>query len=1306
MDEFVPVDSYKCIYAFTIPDDAHKGCIKVGDATVKTSKAIDSLPPNCHDLNEAARKRIDSYTSTAGVSYQLLHTELAVRQVKIDTGDSALRAFRDYDVQRVLENSGIHAKRINKTTGKEWFRVDLGTVRAAIAAVKTGRGNLSGITADGGGTIVFRPEQQAAIDLTIKQFKKSDHMLWNAKMRFGKTLSALEVVRRMGFKRTIIMTHRPVVDDGWYEDFNKIFGPDSGYIYGSKGHGNSIESLLAGDLGFVYFASIQDLRGSGKVGGKYQKNDLVFSTVWDCVIVDEAHEGTKTALGDATVKAVVKEGCGTKCLLLSGTPFNLLDEFEQGEVYTWDYVMEQEAKERWDREHFGDSNPYEELPQLRIYTYDLGTALANDNYVAVEDKAFNFAEFFRTEDGKYFEHEEDVRSLLNLMTRTDGDNHYPFSREEYRDQFRHTLWMVPGVKAASALQRLMFEHPVFGSGQFEILNVAGEGDEERGDALRYVTNMIDNAEREGRYTITLSCGRLTTGVTVREWTAVLMLAGTFSTSASSYLQTIFRVQSPCNRNGKVKDSAYVFDFAPDRTLKMVTRAVAVSAKAGKTSTGDREALGKFLNYCPVISIEGSLMAEYDAGKLLRQLKRAYAERAVENGFDDPHLYNDSLLKLDDIEIDRFNHLRAIVGETVAQKKSHDITVNQQGLTNEEYEEAERTEKKPKKDLSPEEKELLERLRKARDQRKAAISILAGISVRMPLLIFGADIAYEDEIDLKTFVKVVDDQSWSEFMPAGVTKAIFRRFEKYYDEDVFIAAGRRIRNIARYADTLAPMERTRTIAGLFSHFKNPDKETVLTPWRVVNMQLSDTLGGWDFFDETHTRELDEPRFVDRGAVTRRTFSTVTSKVLEINSKTGLYPLYVAYSLFHQRTGDKLDDMPIAMQQELWWRVVDQGVFVICKTPMAKAITTRTLVGYTGKRVNARFVKDLVNTLQNKPKQFLTKAKAGRFWHKEKAMEFSAVVGNPPYQIDDGGNNASAMPVYQHFVETAIDLNPEYVSMITPSRWFVGGKGLDDFRARMLADHHLSSITDFPRLYEPFPNVKIRGGISYFLWDRDHDGPCAVQTIEDGKPVGPAVERYLDVYDVLIRRNEAVPILEKVVAKGEPTLDARVSANKPFGMRTYFHGDEEPEGFANPVMLYGSQRVSWIDRSTVTQNNEWVDEWKVLETTVQGTSASVERRFLSKPIVAGPNTACTETYVVAGHFSTRELAENYATYLSTRFVRFLVSLRKSTQHASRDVYAFIPDLSYDHPWNDEMLYQRYDLSRDDIEFIEQTVIPFDE
>ena len=693
MSQFKSTFDYKLIYVFRINDENHEGLLKIGDATVHADKPLSELVPNCKELNTAAKKRINSYAQTLTVPYELLHTELAIQTITKD-GVSKVKAFRDKKVHNVLIRSGIPRHIFNiECQGIEWFKTDLETAKKAIQAVKNGQASLNpGDISEDNSPIIFRPEQKEAIKATIKQFKVGDRMLWNAKMRFGKTVSALEVAKEMSFKKTLIFTHRPVVSDGWYEDFKKIFR-NTDYVFGSKTKGETIENLADTDMPFVYFASMQDLRGSSAVGGKFDKNEFVFLIDWDYVVVDEAHEGTQTTLGQKVFQAILDNtDTKPKMLELSGTPFNLLSDFKPNEIYTWDYIMEQRAKHDWPLKHFGDSNPYEELPQLEIFTYDLDKKLPG--YIDVADGAFNFRELFRTWTGDMnkdfkpvpegvnigdFVNKNDVWAFLNLLTKADNDNNYPFSTEEYRSYYRHTLWMVPGVKEARALSRLMQTHPVFGSGAFKIVNVAGDGDEEQNfsDALQAVRDAIGQ-DPDDHYSVTISCGRLTTGVTVPEWTAVLMLSGTFSTSAANYLQTIFRVQTPANINGRMKERCSVFDFAPDRTLKMVAEAGHLSSKAGNTSN-DRIIMGEFLNYCPVIAIDGSTMQPYNVDGLLQQLKKAYTDRVVKNGFDDKHIYNDNLLKLDDIELKDFENLKKIVGTSKQTEKVKDIDIKIKAL---------------------------------------------------------------------------------------------------------------------------------------------------------------------------------------------------------------------------------------------------------------------------------------------------------------------------------------------------------------------------------------------------------------------------------------------------------------------------------------------------------------------------------------------------------------------------------------------------------------------------------------------------
>ena len=1331
----------KLIYVFSINDARHRGLVKIGDATLDEATSI-FLPPNCTELKAAARRRIDQYTRTASIPYTLHHAELTLY---IQGGQPV--SFNDGEVHDVLIRSGIQRHDFSiDNQGREWFECSPETALRAIQAVKEGRKYLGPkeiIPVED--RIVFRDEQLDAINLTVRKFSSGGkNMLWNAKMRFGKTITALQVVKEMGFKRTIIITHRPVVDDSWFTDFGKLFTVLDGYTYGSRDRGEMFSNLEKrakkdADYKYIYFASIQDLRGAKEAGGKFEKNTQIFNTEFDLVIIDEAHEGTRTDLGKNVIALLNK--ANTHVLNLSGTPFNLLDDYQEDEIFTWDYVMEQKAKAEWDLNHFGDPNPYAGLPQLNIFTFDLGKVL--DGFEDIEDRAFNFTEFFRvwTGDKKRdfadmpegmegrFVHEEHVKAFLDLIVKYDENSNYPFSTVEFRKAFRHSLWMIPGVKEAKALSALLKDHPIFG--QFSIVNVAGDGDEDvpDDDALKLVRKAMGENPEE-TMTITLSCGKLTTGVTVPPWTAVMYLSGSHNTDAKAYMQTIFRVQSPyTTKDGHRKENCYVFDFAPDRTLHVLAKAAKVSQRARSTATEhERIQLGQFLNFCPVIGYNGTKMDKFDVNKMLEELKKAYISRVTKNGCDDPRLYNSEMLrKLDPEALAKFDKLHKIIGSTKANKVTSDkIDMAQNGLTDEEYEQVQKAEKakREKKPLTEEQKRLLEEAKKKKENAYTAMSILRGISIRMPLLMYGAELQNENEdVTLENFVDLIDDQSWEEFMPRGVTKELFREFIPYYDPDTFRAVSRNYRDLVKQADAMPPMERVKAISAIFDYFRNPDKETVLTPWRVVNMHIGDCIGGWDFYEDDTTTKRVKPKFNDLGEVTKTVFQDPNTRILEINSKTGLYPLYMAYSVFAEKLQAYRDthmlatDVPLEKQNEIWDEVLRDNIFVICKTEMAKSITKRTLRGFRKAKVNARYFEDLVNKITNQPELFLMKVHNGvNYWNNkelENHMKFSAVVGNPPYMLMDGGAGASATPIYNLFVNIARRVTTGYVSMIMPSRWYSGGKGLDDFRDSMLSDKHICRLDDFLYPGSVFPNTNIRGGLCYFLWDSDYDNLNRMTRVVTHGQSSVISDRFRHLKTegvvTFIRGYESLSIIEKVKNGQFDSMAKYVSPRKPFGLPTDFTRDEQfkssPDVLSSPVGCYGKGMVKgYVERNLVKVHTEWIDRWKVLIPSANNIGTELNDDNLNVFLCA-PGEITTESYFVVGADLRldKRMCQNIQTYFSTKFVRFLHSLAKSSQHVTSKTFCFVPLQDFSKPWTDAELYQKYHLTQEEIDYIESMIKP---
>ena len=1317
----------KLIYVFRINDAAHSGCLKIGEATLPDGSNVFELAPNSHILNKAAKDRIDQYTKTAGIEYELLYTE-----VTLYFSGGTVKSFNDKAVHEVLLRSGIK-RREAANWGSEWFETDLPTAINAIKAVKVGRKSLLATEiSEGQNPIIFRPEQRDAIEKTKKQFNKGNQMLWNAKMRFGKTLSALQVIKDLNFRRTLILTHRPVVDDGWYEDFKKIFYDREDFRYGSKIRGEKFSVLKAGaqeeKLRYVYFASMQDLRGSETVGGKFDKNNEIFSTSWDFIIIDEAHEGTQTELGQNVIKELTKPT--TKVLSLSGTPFNLFDDYNEDELYTWDYVMEQKAKAQWDLEHFGDPNPYAGLPTMNIYTYDLGRLL--HDYID-EDVAFNFREFFRVNDSGVFVHKKDVATFLDLLCKKDDSSAYPFSTEEYRNNFRHTLWMIPGVKSALALQRMLEKHPVFQ--YFTVVNVAGEGDpteEENAEALALLRSKIGNDPDQTR-TITLSCGRLTTGVSVKEWTAVLMLSGSFNTAAASYMQTIFRVQTPATINGRVKEQCYVFDFAPDRTLKVLAETAKISTKAGKTSGDDRRAMGEFLNFCPVIGMEGSKMRKFDVDAMLQQLKKVYIERVVNNGFEDGYLYNDELMKLDSLALKEFEDLKKTIGQTKAMPKTNSVDVNNQGLTNEEYEELEELEKKNKKkkdkpELTEEQKKRLEELKAKKKNRETAISILRGISIRMPLMIYGAEIDdAKEEITIDNFTSLIDQLSWEEFMPKGVTKQKFNAFRKYYDRDIFAAAAKRIRNMVRSADRLSIEQRIERITQIFATFRNPDKETVLTPWRVVNMHISDTLGGYTFFesDFDEKKPITDPRFVERGKVTAEVFNPDT-RILEINSKTGLYPLYMAYSTYRARLASlKTSPESVEKEWEIWSEVVAENIFVICKTPMAKSITRRTLLGFRKGKTNMWAPKDLINKIKNQAELFIKKV--GDLVGKN--VKINAIVGNPPYQEE--GESTRKAPIYHLFYDIAFQLS-DIVSLITPGRFlFKVGQTPSEWMDKMLSDTHFKVVDYFQKSNEVFPSVDIKGGVAIGLRDKNanfgaieffSEYPQLVSIMNKVKVHKNIVHNLFSeivssqgIYRFSEYALNNIPRIIEVQGKGTA---AKITSNAFENLPEIFvESEQEIDGKAVQIMgrVKGNREIRWI-KAEYLQPCEYLDYYNVFVPEANGTGAIGEvlsTPVIGVPVIGVPVIGHTDTFLSIGKFASAQEASACLKYVKSKFARCLLGTLKATQHNPKDTWTNVPMQDFteksDIDWSksvaeiDAQLYKKYNLSDEEIDFIDTMIKP---
>lgn len=1181
--------------------------------------------------------------------------------------------------------------------------------------------------------IIFRKEQEEAIEQTLKGFQRSRKILWNAKMRFGKTLCALEVAHRLGYKRTLILTHRPAVRTEWFEALRTL--GFTNWLYGgkfsspiAKAGGKSYENLEEictkdKNMHYIYFASMQDLRGSKRVNPTKgtSKNDNIFNTKWDLLIIDEAHEGITTKLGQDVITELQKRK-SIKTLYLSGTPYNIQSLFDTNDVYHWDYCMEQRAKETWNDPNI--ANPYVGLARLNIITYNISKEFKK--FHMTETDGFNFSEFFRTEDidveGQNtitrFVHEKEIRTFLSLLSKSTSKQKFPYKDKELASCMNHTLWYLPGVKSAYCLEQLLKEDRADNFFKdYTVVNVAGNlwQSTDRSDSLERTRYEKDSLERvknaicNNSKTITLSCGRLTMGVSVPEWTAVLMLAGS-ETGVARYFQTIFRCQSPY-KDGNIKKECYAIDFSPRRTLAIVDQYINNSVYKG--SHEDRiKMLNNFLHYCPLKEIANGETIVYNPERFIRNVNIVYSENLIRNGFRSDCLYgNLDNLKQQDIKL--LDQVATAISQGMAAERKQ----TRDRITSKRKKAA--TTKTPS--IHKDENNVGSAITRL-SPRQRAIAILSQISMRFPLMIYGT-ISNIDGLTLDSFIRNIDQESWNEFMPKGVSIKLFQRIKHFYREDVFVATAKAIVERLQKADTLPVNERVNEIADILSDFCYPDRETVLTPWKVVNRQYSDTVGGYCFFDEKFEKLLSEPRFVYNGDATEKVFMNMKSHILDLCSKTGLYSLFAAYSIYKLRSSQSqglFDILTEDEQERLWKKIVEENIFAVCKTHMARQITHRTLAGFKTIDTNILEIPDLTSqVIVYKKKLIKTICDGVNVWKKNniEKMKFDAIICNPPYQVNIGEiKDNYGIPLYNHFVDVARNMQPNYISMIIPSRWFTGGRGLDSFRQSMLTDKHISAIYDFVDSKDCFPTVDISGGIGYFIWDSQHKSECKFTTTFHGK--SNTRKRELNEFPIFVRNNNALSIIHKVKNNKNGNLSQQISGQTPFGFVTTYRGTADKSEDGSTLLLKSSGQSTWVEREEVKKNSQWIDYYKVIFSKATCEHAGTPDRngmyrVLSSVAILPPGTICTQSYLVAGVYKNETEACNLVRYLKTKFVRYLVLQTITSQDLSPEKFIFIPTQDFsttsDISWSDDIeevcrqLYVKYDISDEEIELVDSTIKP---
>lgn len=561
--------------------------------------------------------------------------------------------FKDGNFHAYLRQLGI--ERELKPERTEWHRFD-GAAKSSLDYFNAFAGqDFADLQASGQDDYALRPEQHAAVEQALTVFNEGGaEVLWNAKPRFGKTLATYDLMRKIEARKVLIVTNRPAIANSWYDDFTRFIGHQTTYKFVSDSPSLASRSSMTRQQWLTYvngnsgddpriieFVSLQDLKGSHYFGGVHKKLKHIADYDWDLLVIDEAHEGVDTTKTDVAFDQISR----LWTLHLSGTPFKALvsGRFSQDQIFNWTYEDEQSARASWDDDAV--ENPYGALPTLNMLTYQvsrmvtdqLALGVAMDEDGANIDFTFDLNEFFSTKDNGFFEHEAEVVRFLDCLATNEK---YPFSTLELRDEIRHSFWLLNRVASAKALQRLLKNHEVFKD--YVVILAAGDGREDDADlavvgkSLDKVRTAIDEAENSGGKTITLSVGQLTTGVTVPEWTAVIMLSNL--SSPALYMQAAFRAQNPCTfeRGGTLfqKQNAYIFDFAPERTLTIFD---AFANNLSSTPSSDQNVrqdnIRELLNFFPVIGEDSDgRMVELDAAQVLTFPQAFKAREVVRRGF--------------------------------------------------------------------------------------------------------------------------------------------------------------------------------------------------------------------------------------------------------------------------------------------------------------------------------------------------------------------------------------------------------------------------------------------------------------------------------------------------------------------------------------------------------------------------------------------------------------------------------------------------------------------------------------------------
>jgi hypothetical protein len=1151
---------------------------------------------------------------------------------------------------------------------------------------------------------------------TIKNFKSAiangrTNLLMYAVMRFGKSFTSICCAAEMNANLVLVVSAKADVKEEWkktVESHTRFEGycfMDSTTLLQSD---TVITEKQAADEKIVLFLTLQDLQGDTIKA----KHNEVFKNQIDLLIIDETHFGARAMEYGKVLKEVKlskKElrnelklndnsidelATSTKTinakvrLHLSGTPYRILmnSEFTNDDIIAfYQFSNIAEDQEKWDKENLIKDevkewdNPYYGFPQMIRFAFNPNDSSRRRMEEMKKDGiTYAFSELLKPKSiikdkvnnlHKKFKHEPEILDLLHVIDGTKEDNNLlgflDYDKLKDGKMCRHIICVLPYRASCDALEELIQTNQFKNLSAYSVINISGVENDRNYQDTQAVQSKIKKCESENIKTITLTVNKMLTGSTVPQWDTMLYLKDT--ASPQEYDQAVFRLQNQFIKvfkepNGDVvkynmKPQTLLVDFNPNRMFQMQEQKAQIynvnTEANGNTQLEER--IRRELEISPIVVLNNNKFEQIEPSHILDVVRQYSSDRSV---FDEAtSLSIDySLLDIEEIkaEIEKQG--------TIGSRQGIEIPPTDDKGGDLDFED-------PPEGKKPEDGE--SKTNNSKDEVETDYK--GQFAMYYARILFFAFLTNSRVKSLQEIINQIltDPDNLRIASNLNLDKNILALFQEHINPFILNDLDYKVHNINSLANdaSLAPIERASNAMKKFSRLSDAE---IVTP-EVVTEKIINTLPG--------------------SAINESTM------LIDIAAKQGEF-VYAIYKKFGKEVASNFHAVPTSKIAYEFTR----KVYTLLELDLDLIEENYTSYDLIAKN-------DLIHD--------------GHLIINNKTMKFDVIVGNPPYQQKEGGaNKNTALPIYNHFVSIAKQLNPNYISMIMPTRWYAGGRGLDDFRDQMLNDVHISELHDFIKPELIFQNINLRGGICYFLMDKDHDNTKALTNVftykDDLTPTAKKRNLKTKGSSIFIRHSYGVSIIEKVNNSSEfESLSGYISAAKAFGFRTYFIKDKRfrksSKNLSKPVKCYArGGAIGYVKESEVVSHKNWIDVWKVYipESNNIGTELKDNNQ---NSIVGKPRTICTETYLVVGAELSldKKSSNNLSIYLRSTFARFMHSLAKISQHGTSKTYAFVPlqnftsdsDIDWSKPAEeiDRQLYLKYNLSKEEIEFIESMIKP---